>query len=235
MTALSMMYTGNGFLIAADGRCRSDNPESVVEKTRETDQAQKIFPVETDTLKMAYALVGFASNEDGSFETVAELAKQVKLLEMSRFSNGYQYIHRFCQNIKRAVMKARTDGRITEFPNNDHLELEEKGRIFRLVFLGYFNGLAFWREAKFYHDEQLNTIDVRPDDVEIIRHLRCIGPEEIARSMYEVGIVPDPRIAMYRKNRSDGDLEYTASFIRACSDPIALEIDPVCKDIGGHI
>jgi hypothetical protein len=233
MTAISMMYTGGSFLIAADGRCRSDDESAT--KERETDQAQKIFPVETENMKLAYALTGFSSTEDGRFDLVAESEKQVQTLAMSRCSNGYEYVHRFCLNIKRAVTKARRDGQITEFSKNEHLPPEEKGRQFKFFFLGYFRGLPFWTEAKFYHDEETDRIQIRKADFELVPTIHSVGSEVLANMMYYEAAIVDPRLANYKKGPNDGVLEYITSYIKACSDPIALEIDPVCNTIGGHI
>jgi hypothetical protein len=186
MTAISMMYTDNRFLIAADGRCRSDD-ESATEKDRETDHAQKIFLVESGHLKMAYALTGFSSNEGGIFDMVAEAEKQVKTLAMSSFSNGNQYISRFCQNIKRVVAKAKYDGRITEFSKREPAEPEEKGRKFKFYFLGFFGTTPFWVEAKFYHHpEQCGDFEfeLRKNDFEIAPQIRSVGSETIANMMY---------------------------------------------------
>src|SRR5271165_1950141 len=133
MTAISMMYTDRRFVIAADGRCRSDDESA--SKERETDQAQKIFPFEADNLKMAWALTGLSSTEDGRFDLIAESDKQMKALVISRFSNGHQYVKGFCARIKRAIIKARRDGRIAEFPNTAQLQPAEKGRIVRFFFL----------------------------------------------------------------------------------------------------
>jgi hypothetical protein len=232
MTAISMVYSQWGFTIAADGRCKSDDP-SMTE--RETEQAQKIFPVENDNVTLAYTLAGFALNEDGTFDMIAECKQQADMLLTRRFTNGDDYIHRFCLNLKRAIIKARRDGRISEFPRYEELPPEEQGRICRLQFAGYFRGTPLWIEVKFYHEEDTDRIRLRLNHHSLIRQVICTGSDQIANLMYGTDVTPDPRVSNYRKSPSDGDLEYTASFIRACSDPVASEIDPVCKSIGGHL
>jgi len=234
MTAISMMYTaGKRFVIAADGRCKSDAESA--SKEGETEEAQKIFPFETDNIKMAWAMAGMSSTEDGRFDLVAESKKQMEALVISRLSNGHQYVKGFCARLKRAIVKARLDGRITKFPKTEHLEPEEKGRIVRVFFLGYFRGLPFWAEAKFYHHKETDSIERRINDSDFSQPLMAIGPDVIADMMYRSGATVDPRLATYKRDIRDGDLEYVSSYIRACSDPAAVEIDSCCKYIGGHI
>jgi len=233
MTAISMAYYVNyGFLIVADGRCRADD-ESVANKTKETDMAQKIFPVETTNITMAYALTGFAGDEQ--FDLISETKKQMALLSMSHFASGNQYINRFCRNIKGIVQRAKKNGLIGEFSKHEPPEPEEKGRKFKFYFMGYFNALPFWVEAKFYyHPEQTGEVqfELRKNDFEISQCVRSVGSQKIANMIYGQEPV-DPRLAKYKTNSNQ--LDHLAGYIKACSDPVALEIDPACKAIGGHI
>jgi hypothetical protein len=233
MTAISTMFTGNKFLIAADGRCKSDDESA--SKERETDEAQKIFPVETNNLIMGWALTGFSSTEDGRFDLVCECHKEVDRLAVSTFSSGHRYVKRFCADIKRTVSKARRDGLMPEFARNEQLEAEERGRIFKLFFAGYFGGNPFWIEAGFYHDER-GHIEIRQDDAEIVEGcIRYVGSIILANMMYDPAAAVDPRLVYYKKRPDDDDLEYLTSYIKASSDPIADEIDPKCKAIGGRL
>lgn len=233
MTAISMLYTMQQFLMAADGRCRADNPE---QRELETDQAQKIFLVDGPMVKMAWALAGFALNDDGTFDTAAETRHRIEALPALGFSSAHDYIHRLCLNIRRSVIRARKDGRIQEFPKNEHLVGDEKDRKFRLFFVGYFKGKPFWIEAGFYHDEEKDHIDIRIVHRNVDRaNLNCIGPTVIAEMMYRGDVAPDARLAGYKKSERDGPLEYVTSVIKAYSDPAASEIDAACGEIGGHI
>jgi hypothetical protein len=185
---------------------------------------------------MAWALAGFASSEDGTFDMIAECKSRIDALPIQGFSNSQDYIHRLCLNIRRAVIKARNDGRISEFPENEGLPVEEKGRKFRLFFMGYLRGEPFWIETAFYHDEDKDRIRIRMTHHQLDHpNLNCIGPKVIAEMMYRNEMVPDPRLAAYRRQLNDGELEYVTSVIKAYADPAASEIDPQCNAIGGHI
>src|SRR5690242_5166141 len=93
MTAIASVYTPLGFIIAADGRCRSDDELSGREY--ETDNAQKIFPIENEDRVLAYSLIGFGGTNDGKFKSLDEIAKVSATLANRRFNDIESYIHRF--------------------------------------------------------------------------------------------------------------------------------------------
>jgi hypothetical protein len=234
MTAIAMIYTGRSFLIGADGRCKADEGSS--SKERETDQAQKIFLIQNKNVHLAYSITGFASTDDGSFQIVVEAQKQADKIQTERFSNGDDYVRRFCLNLERSTTAAMRDGRIKDFPKNEHLGLEDKARKFRLFFVGYFKGLPLWMEVGFYHEGDKDRIRVR------VKHFSLdqigginIGSTIVAKMMYDQEAVVDPRLAKYKKGGNDGLSDYFLSYLKACCDPVACEIDPQCKFIGGHI
>ena len=196
---------------------------------------KRFFLSKSNFVHLVYAVTGFSSNNDGTFDVAVEAKKQAETLPTGQFSDGHDYVHRFCLNIKRALIAARRDGRIPEFPNNDHLPPEERSRKFRLFFVGYFKSLPLWMEVGFYHDAENDRIRVRPQHFEIAMNIHRIGSQALANMMYNEQAVVDPRVANYKQGPRDGMLEYFISYIKACSDPIALEIDPQCKAIGGHI
>jgi hypothetical protein len=233
MTAVSMFFTMDRFLIAADGRCRSDDPTGI-EKGKETDQATKIFLVEKPIVKMACAMSGFSLTAEG-FDTLAEYRHAATALPPSGFSSGYDYFDRICSNVKRAVVKAKRDGRIKGFPANEGLPAEYRDRKFRLLSLGYFKEQPFWEERAFYYDTKKDELTVRPNSVPVNQEgTRCISPCAAIVQMMYGNMTPDPRLAKYRKSKNK-PLEYTASLIEALSDPVATEIDPLCAAVGGHI
>lgn len=235
MTAISTMYANKRFLIAADGLMKSDDASA--SKERETDKAQKIFPSKAANVKMAWALTGFSSTEDGRFDLVSECRKQVDGLAMSTFPSGHSYVKKLCANIKRVVCKARQDGRMPEFVRNENLEPEEQGRIFKLFFVGYCGGVPFWAEVGFYHNETVvGHIEVRQEDHEMVDGtLRYVGSTTVANMMYDPAAAVDPRLVDYKKSPYGDELEYLTSYIKASSDPIAEDIDPRCKYIGGTL
>jgi hypothetical protein len=235
MTAISMSYTGRSFLIGADGRCKADDGSPSNE--RETDQAQKIFLIENKNVYLAYTITGFASNDDGTFQVAVEAKKQAEKLQAERFSTGEDYVRRFCLNIMHATMTAMRDGRIKEFPANGHQLPEHRARKFRLFFVGYFKGSPLWMEIGFWHEADKSRIRFRDSHLSLDQHgvINSIGSTIVARMMYDPQVEADQRLAHYKKGASDGFLEFFFSYLRACCDPAACEIDPQCKFIGGHI
>lgn len=233
MTAISMLYDGSKFVVAADGRCRADDPS--MSKERETDQAQKIFPIENRDVIAAYGITGMSGTEDGRFDFDEEYKRQVGALSLGRFHCGQDYIHRLCMNMKRELLKAHHDGRIPEFPNYTQLAEEEQGRFSRLFVCGYFRGSPFWMEEKFYYEQQSGRIRLSAEHHDLVPRILSTGSDIIGNLIYGTVATLDPRISHYRKTMGDGPLEYVTSFIKACSDPIAVEIDPLCAAIGGHI
>ena len=233
MTAISMFFPMDRFLIAADGRCRSDDPTGK-EKDKETDKATKIFMVEKPIVKMACAMSGFALTPEG-FDTLAEYRQAATALPPSGFSSGYDYFHRICSNVKRAVVKAQKDGHIKGFPANDELPEDHRDRKFRLLALGYFRENPFWIEGAFYHDKAKDLLTIRMNSIPVNQPgTRCIGPCTAIIQMIYGNTTPDPRLAKYKKSK-DNPLEYTTSLIEALSDPAAAEIEPLCASVGGHI
>jgi hypothetical protein len=234
MTAIASVYVPAGFVIAADGRCRSDDDSKPSEF--ESDHAQKIFPIENEGRAFAYSLIGFAGTNDGKFKMVEEIRKVVEKLANRRFSDCGLYIHKFSHSLQLVITKARRDGIITEFPDNGHRPPELRNRIFRLLIVGYFKQIPWLFEVKFVLDEQ-NRIrffveSSQPHDATAV----ITGSDIIANAMY---VNKDPRFIPYAKPRSGEDTltwatEYVRGYIEACGDPMASELDPGCKNIGGH-
>ncbi len=235
MTAIAVAYDpiASRFVIAADGRCASDALPMVIK----TDKQQKIFPIQKEHMTIAYAMTGFASTDDGSFETIVEADRQVKLLAKRQFVDGYEFSGKFCFNMTRVIEKALETGRIAKISASEELPQEERGRMLRFFILGFFKRKAFWRIASFYHNEMTHRLSVRPQDLELSQfRFACTGSDKIASMIYGNATV-DPRIAAY-KHTPSGDAEAltaTTNFVKACSDPAAVAVDPWCRIVGGYI
>jgi hypothetical protein len=234
MTAIASLFVRPGFVIAADGRCKSDDPTSSTEF--ETEHAQKIFPVQNEDRTFVYSLLGFAGTNDGTFKMVDELSKVANTLANRRFDDCGLYIHKFCHHVKMALGKARRSGRIPQFPTNEHLPADKRNNICRLLIVGYFRQRPWHYEIRFFHEAETH-IHFVIDSSQLDRAWATVtGSEIIANAMY---IDHDPRFAQYVKPYEVETLEqateYVRGYIAACSDPIALELDPSCARIGGHI
>lgn len=141
-----------------------------------------------------------------------------------------------CEKLGRAISKARRDGRISEFPKNEHLPPERRNNIFRILFVGYFKQGPWQLETRFLHDDQ-DRVRFVVESAEPRETTSAIaGSEIVANGMYRDH---DPRFARYVKPRIADTLDWAADYVRgyieACSDPAALELDPLCRRIGGHV
>jgi hypothetical protein len=235
MTAISMAYDlSNGrFVIAADGLCASDCGSGLMEI--KSNEQQKIFPVETHVMSMAYSMSGFAGFGEGLFETIVEGGEHIKELSKCRFENGYEFAKSFCARMANGVEKARGIGKIPVIPKVEDLPAGEQGRLFKFYLLGYHSGFPFFSECRFYHIERTNRIQVRMDSPELSQpKIFFTGSDSVAAMIYGNAAI-DLRIAKYKPGQNADALEVATSYIRACSDPAAIEIDPWCRIIGGRV
>jgi len=235
MTALAAVFVPSGFVVAADGRCRSDDATSG--KEHETDHAQKIFAIENDGRTLAYSLIGFAGTNDGKFKMMDEIRKVAETLANRRFDDCVLYVHKFCHNLQRVISKAQRDGRISEFPTNEHLPPDRRNSIFRLLIVGYFKREPWKFEVRFFRNDQ-NKVRPAIDSCGPLVSVdsAITGSEIIANALY---VGRDPRFARYNPSADTATLDWAAAYARgyidACSDPTALTLDPLCNNIGGHV
>jgi hypothetical protein len=235
MTAIASLYVPAGFVMAADGRCKSDNP--AVSTEFETEEAQKLFPIQDENRAFVYSLIGFAGTNDGKFKVVDEMRRVAMTLSNQRFDECESYIRKFCYHLQRILTKARRDGRISEFPPNEHLPLERRNNIFRLLIVGYFKQKPWQFEIRFVHDEK-HRVHFLVDDASQLNQVTAAitGSDIVAHAMYTDR---DPRFARYAKpydvDTLDQASDYVRGYIEACADPVALELDPLCSGIGGHV
>lgn len=234
MTAIASLYVPSGFVISADGRCRSDNNERT---EFETEFAQKIFPVVNEERTLAYSLIGFAGTNDGKFKVSDELDKAVRILANRRCEDGDVYIHKLGHLLQQAINTAKRDGRLDQFPTNDHMPMELRNQLFRLLIVGYFKRVPRQFEIRFVRNEQDRARFIVDSPTLGRVHSAVTGSHIVAKALFEDH---DPRFQRYHPADPDRPtLEWaeawTCGYIQACSDPIALQIDPLCKSIGGHM
>lgn len=233
MTALASMYVVPGFVIAADGRCKSDDEEFA---PFDTEYAQKIFPIKNEGRALAYSLIGFAGTNDGKFKLVDELAKAADILKNRRVPDYPSYIHRFCHHVQQTVNRARRDGRISEFPKNDHMPPERRNSLFRLLIVGYYKGKPWYSEVNFARDENEHVYFTAENGEPKRDWIAVTGSDAIAEALF--GGNRDSRFDRYREITGDDVISRAAcamkGYIEACGDPLSSTLDPLCKGIGGH-
>jgi hypothetical protein len=87
MTATVIIYTNQGFAIAADGLELWEDPDTHQRSLRPGgDRIQKIFVAERKDATLAYILRGQIATEDRTFDLEAEVRNQLALLTTSKFN-----------------------------------------------------------------------------------------------------------------------------------------------------
>ena len=232
MTAIAVAFdhSEKSFVIASDGRCAT----STMPVQIKTDTQQKIHFEQTQYVAIVYAMTGLAAI--GSFETMTAVHGQIQMLSKRKFNDGYEYADKLCFNLTKVFEKALEDGRIPMIPMAGDLPPEETGRLFRLLLFGHFRKKPFLKIASFYYNENVPHFRLRAQDEALSQNgIFPFGSDEIARMIFGDGAI-DPRIAHFKYDRNHPDAQTaTTNFVKACSHPAALEIDPWCRIVGGHI
>jgi hypothetical protein len=222
------------------GRCYGKDPASADEITRqqESESQQKIFNAQWNGKDFAYVVMGTISSKGKTFDLLAEARDSIRSLSKERVNDYSEYIHRFAARIHVAFERAKREGRLKTYGGNPLSSSEEARKTVAQIFiLGYFRKhdptLA---TLTFVHENQIMpvphvTLDTPP------RHDTFVGSSTIAKLLFQGN---DPRFSKYVipksvTDRLDVAAEHGIGFIRACSDPMAVAIDPVCAGIGGHI
>lgn len=232
MTAIAVAYdsTDESFVISADGRCATNTPPYQVK----TDNQQKIFHERTAFVSVVHSLIGLAVI--GSFEMTGAIHRQIQMLSKRKFNDGYEYATSLCSNLTRMLERAIVDGRLPDIPASPDLPLQETGRVFRLILFGYCQGVPFFTVRGFYYKQPTHTFEVRAENRALSQDaIFPIGCDPIARQVFGDGEI-DPRISQFKHNPNlePDALKATTNFVKACSHPAAVEIDPWCRSIGGY-
>ncbi|MGB6688582.1 MAG: hypothetical protein WBE76_12140 [Terracidiphilus sp.] len=173
----------------------------------------------------------------GSYDIHAELSEQIRVLATRTFADGYAFVHKLGFNMTKVLEKAIKDGRLPNIPDCEELAPEERGRMLRIFPVGFYRGIPFWAIASLYHDQATHRFSVRYQDFELTQFRTApLGSDKIAAIVYE-GAQVDSRMLPYREaaETASNALVRTEIFIKACSDPVAAEIDPWCRTIGGRL
>ena len=239
MTAIATVYTVGGFVIGADGRSRARGPDPTkvtegMKARHDREDNRKIFCIADADKTLAYAFMGTVANDENTFDLYEETNRQSKLLSSRYFDTCYDYVYKLALGLKRAFNDARKDGRLDAWYSNEDLG-EEDNLIARMMLVGYFRGKPSWTIAEFRSFDDRAKLQVQP--IPTPGGIVTAGGKLMPKLLFQD---KDPRFAQYiRPTGTDTTLEQGAnaakSFIEACSTPLAAELDPVCKSVGGHI
>jgi hypothetical protein len=239
MTAIALVNTASGIILAADGRSRwgeeSTRDEHVREK--ESDEEQKVFGGSFETLEIAWAVTGNVFNKDRTFSLI-DKTKEALNFANGAFHQGFsEWLSLFAFRLRKSVSEAREQELISPFTENLNVPVgsPERFTFARVVMAGYF-----------VKREPSNVI-VRLSHADGILkdpHKSHISPQDMFFGSLEIAqryIDKDHEDQRFRKyfrpsghTLNDG-LANAVGYIEACSDPLAAELDPLCKIIGGHI
>jgi hypothetical protein len=195
---------------------------------------QKIFKARYKTVDCAWAITGVVYNADKTFDLVNETAKAIDTFASAKFTPVEGCMYDAAKRINDSIKNAHVDGRLDNYPSNP--DSSDKNTIARVFLVGYFRkhrpSLIVMR---FFHDAQVLsepfvTNETPPENDQYV------GSYEIARR-YCQGTA-DAVFGKYFRpsgvSLAEG-LAHATGFIQACKDPLGVEVDPNCKNIGGHI
>jgi hypothetical protein len=235
MTAIAVVYTKAGFVVAADGLSLAHDAAGVTLRV-ESENEQKIFKGRYKGTDFAWAIAGTAFNEDRSFNLVNVVNKF--LLEDFTESLG-AWTEALASWLLKGVAEARQAELIPPFRRNKHLSSNDpQANIFATILVaGYLRDGAKPAVAMiqfFFEGATLTTPIIRirtPPSCDVFS-----GSNEMARRYFQDD--PDKRFRKYYQPSGksvETGIAHAKGFIEACSDPLARDVDPFCESIGGHI
>jgi hypothetical protein len=246
-SAVFIVYTKDGFVIAADGRRRKGELESA---ELLNDDELKIFKVENPGRSLAYALVGtigLGNANDPNDPTPmvylsSEIESTAKALANKRFVEPSFYVRNLCRPAHDKLLKAKEGGLIKYPVNSPEDGFNEPGTtIARLFIVGYYEGTPVCFVVRFFHREQeLGALVPSPIPFKPGQELGS-GSDKV----WNLLNAPEENVfAKYRPKRPlrrelttiAQAVKIAKQHILACCDPLARSIDPlICNGIGGHI
>ena len=245
MTAIGIVGTPAGFIVAADGRMRLDdnNRESATPEmlSIESDYRQKLFQISDPQKNLAYVVTGSVFDPCG-FDLLKIISTQVTHLTHRRFIECSQYVNTLSSKINDGVNSAKDKGLIDKLPEIDHVEWDSNlWKSANIIFAGYFESMASLFVVELFHssngESQMRVTPYPP------HFCLLLGSLTIRREMYQDNgqAMPNSRFAEYIKQLGSGASlddaqQYATGYIKACSSPLALQLDKAgCEGIGGHI
>ena len=219
MTAIAVIVPGEGFAIAADGFCTAD--DGIVAREHE----QKIFQARCMGNDVAYTVAGKLFNEHETYNFVSGVKVAMRAAARRRFRSFGEYIDTIGSAAGLTISDALQRGAI----DPDPLKAEFAG----MFIVGYFNG----------QQPSLGIIVLSSDGSHAVQihappeHHRFMGSDKITDLINSGG---DERMMKYfHPHECSRSLEEATNlaktYVEACCDPIAKEIDPCCRFIGGRI
>ena len=219
MTAIAIIVSDEGLAIAADGLCTAEDGEI------EGESEQKIFQARCMGRDVAYAMVGMLLNEARTYNLVSGIDAAMKAAARRRFGSFGKYIDTIGSAARLTISEALQQRVI-----DPGLPKDEFAGVY---IASYFNGCTptlgiivlsssggcstqIYTPPKGHRflgsDIIVDLINTGEDE----RLMKYFHPHEHYHSLAEA-------------------TNLARAYIEACCDPVAREIDPGCRLIGGHI
>ncbi len=239
MTAISVAYVKAGFAVVADGRCRwSSEGETDNDILKgESDAEQKIFAGSYKGQPFAYTLTGAVFDKTKTFSLIDEMKDAGRAHCAKPFINLGASMEGIANHLKNALMAARADGRIQEFPDMDVIS---PGVIATVFLVGYFRkgkppSLVTIRLT---HRNQLLSvpeIEIQSPPARLLRAGSLVILDLIDnRSDDRFSEFYRPQLRL--ESALEDAISWGRAYVDACCSEAAREVDPkVCDGIGGHV
>jgi len=229
MTAIALCYTKFGYVMAADGRARNDPAKPDYEPK---EDAQKIFGIVGSDKMLAVGLMGeIIKLPDGSFDLVAEIAKQKARLANLNFKNLRAYVDKLGDNLAPIFDQGWKDGILDPWEESDPND-ENDDLIARLIFAGYFNHRPQSAHLEFRYRN--NKAEPKADNILLSPGQLVLAAPPGIKELIE----NDPQFSDYRKPTGpdipiEGARVFVTSWIEACGSSLAVKLIPKCASVGG--
>lgn len=238
MSAILTTYTEEGFVIAADGRMSdADDPAAPV-----FDKAQKIFKIQNrgNQFSMCFCGTVAINAHDDKNKIVWNMLKETLAaaadLENRKTGNLVGLAVRICEPVNQALRRIKRDGLVLTYPRFERQTQTERGNtIARLMLDGYHNGIASRVFVRFAHENDV-LLEPEPTRIDLALQPSMIyGSQVIGQMLNGTGEVFSEYRAPIISNTITSAVDWSIGYLKACSDPRAIEYDSICRSIGGRI
>jgi len=237
MTAIAIAYTRSGFAIAADSRATTTAASgSRFTEDEPSDKEQKIVRVAAFGTTIAYGFSGFVA-KTASYDLKGYAEAKAPTLASREFRNGHEYGDALAQILERYLCVKKREG-IIQYRENLDLAPEDRMLIATIYVIGYCRERPFWLAMKFDHEGETAVSVRRGDQLDLIPGA-CSGwgsdivPELAVRGDRRFDGYKDRLARDLRDASLDVARDWVSAYIEVCSEPLAEQIDPICKNIGG--
>lgn len=219
MTAIVSTYVPEqGFVIGSDTLRTDAKTGGII-----TNNARKIFSIEDDLIRLAYAWAGASSLFYGcgqEFSFLDESEDIGKGIATNESTSIEEYTNQFARNMyERLQSICLPDGRLSDDPNV--LQLEE---IAHVLLVGYYTGKPYRTGIRFSHKNLKLQSPFRDEIIESPDTFDVLSGSSLVLKQFQPMMPP---------KTLEGAAELIRRYIQACIDNQNTYSD--CKTIGGRV